>query len=95
MIRSIDGFVCIKPLEDSDFFVTPEQKGNLRLGEVVSIGGDIFHASGAVLPCPVKVGDKALFQYIENEDFTDPKDGKHYYLVSYNALVGIYDESSK
>ena len=90
MINPIDGFVVIEPQTEDDFFTLQETKTLLRTGKVIATGGQIYHVSGVALPCPVNVNDTVVFQYVENQDYTDPKTGKKYYIVSYNSIAGKY-----
>ena len=83
------GFILIKKLDSTDeFFTTPDPKGNLRQGIVKATGGNIIHTSGKDLPAPVEVGQRVVFQYIENQDVI--AEGQNYYLVPFNLISGVY-----
>lgn len=84
ILQPLNGFVFISPQTSTSSFTIPEDKGVIRTGEVVAIGGSIYHTSGKELPCPVKVGDVVTYQYYEDEG-----EGKPYYHVSFNRLTGV------
>lgn len=86
-ISPAPGWIVIEPPQD-DFFTMPqEQAKNHRVGKVIATGGNIIHASGKILPSPVKVGDIVSFQYVENHDLE--LQGKKYYVVQFNLITGV------
>lgn len=87
MVKPSYGYILIAPLTDS-FFTMPQGNKMLRMGKVMAVGGNIYHASGNVLPSPVERNATAVFTYYEDEDITIQ--GQPFYLVPFNRIVGTY-----
>lgn len=90
MIQATPGFLFITPIKQESSFIIPDMTGVLRVGIVQSVGGAIYHASGLEIESPVKLNDKVVFQYYEDEDFKDQ--GLEGYLVNFNRIVGVIHE---
>lgn len=87
IFKPTPGWALIAPLTDS-FFSIPDSHGQTRMGEVIAIGEPLIHASGKLMPSPVKVGDTITFQYVENHDIK--LESKDYYIVQFNLISGVY-----
>ncbi len=66
-MKATRGILLVKDITQDEGFSTPAQKGDLRKGEVIDVGGFLWHINHEKIYAEPKVGDKVYYVYNGNE----------------------------
>lgn len=68
------------------------EKKEQTKGTIIALGAGKFSANGERLPMSVKVGDKVVFSKPWSDDKKMEENGKKFFLVSEDDILGIIEE---